>query len=114
MPTSPLLFRFSALTFNGHRIHYDKPWAQQREGHPDIVFHGPLSALLLVELAGRSERSGRTLKRFSYRAVHPMYVDKEITFASKWKEDGVDGEMELWASQDGIVGMIARASFSPS
>ncbi len=108
MPTSPLLFRFSALTFNGHRIHYDKPWAQEREGHPDIVFHGPLSSLLLVELASRSERDGRMLRHFSYRATHPMYVDKEITFACKWRDGR---KMDLWAVQEGKVGMKADAIF---
>ena len=66
-----LLFRYSALTFNGHRIHYDRPYATGEEGYPGLVVHGPLLATLIVELVRRN--SPRPVKRFAFRAAAPIF-----------------------------------------
>lgn len=70
-PDPVLLFRYSALTFNGHRIHYDRTYATEVEGYPGLVVHGPLTATLLVELARR--HAGRPVKGFSFRARAPLF-----------------------------------------
>lgn len=67
-----LLFRYSALTFNGHRIHYDRPYATGVEGYPGLVVHGPLIATLLVDLL-RRHLPAAELAEFSFRAVRPLY-----------------------------------------
>ena len=66
-----LLFRFSALTFNGHRIHYDRPYAINEEGYPGLVVHGPLTAVLLIELLRR--HAGRPVARFAFRGEAPLF-----------------------------------------
>ena len=84
------------------------------EGHPDLLVHGPLTATLLIELAGRDCGS---VGRFEYRAVKPMYVDREILLAGKWVDHPEDGEengrggrkLAMWAEQEGSVGMRAIA-----
>jgi hydroxyacyl-ACP dehydratase HTD2-like protein with hotdog domain len=105
------LFRFSALTFNGHRIHYDRDWTRDVEGHPNLVVHGPLTALMLVELAEHvAVQEGRQLVRFDYRATSPMYVDLPITLIG----DGVGrerGRAEMRAEQEGRVGMKATCTY---
>jgi 3-methylfumaryl-CoA hydratase len=70
-PTPTLLFRFSALTFNAHRIHYDRPYATGVEGYPGLVVHGPLTALLLLELARANVP--RTVAAFEFRARSPLF-----------------------------------------
>jgi 3-methylfumaryl-CoA hydratase len=67
----PLLFRFSALTFNAHRIHYDRPYATGEEGYPGLVVHGPLTAMLLIELVRKNSPS--RVVEFSFRAVSPLF-----------------------------------------
>jgi len=71
-PNSPWLFRYSALTFNGHRIHYDADFCRDVEGYPDLVVHGPLLATLLAGLA-EENLPGGGLKTFAYRAVSPVF-----------------------------------------
>ncbi len=71
-PTPPLLFRYSAVTFNGHRIHFDRPYAMQEEGYPGLVVHGPLVATLLMELARRN-MPGKRAAAFSFRAKAPLF-----------------------------------------
>jgi hydroxyacyl-ACP dehydratase HTD2-like protein with hotdog domain len=110
-PTAPLLFRYSALTYNAHRIHYDRDWCKSVENHPDLVVHGPLTATLLVELAERvALDTGRHLRRFEYRATSPMYVDREILMEATPME-GQEGKVEMTAKQEGRVGMRAVATF---
>lgn len=73
LATDPvLLFRFSALTYNGHRIHYDRPYATQAEGYPDLVVHGPLLALLALELP-RIHAPEQAVRSFSYRLTRPAF-----------------------------------------
>jgi 3-methylfumaryl-CoA hydratase len=71
MPDPRLLFRFSALTFNAHRIHYDRDYANRVEGYPGLVVHGPLTAMLLADLAAR--QSGRPVTAFSFRGLAPLF-----------------------------------------
>lgn len=70
-PDPVLLFRFSALTFNGHRIHYDRPYAMNEEGYSGLVVHGPLLAMLMMQLA-RQNASGKTVRGFEFRGVSPV------------------------------------------
>lgn len=69
------LFRFSALTFNTHRVHYDRTWAQDVEGLPDLLVHGPLARVLVLD-AARREVPGRGVREFSYRSLAPLFVDR--------------------------------------
>lgn len=75
------LFRFSAITFNTHRVHYDRDWAQRVEGLEDLLVHGPLTRLLMLDsVMDRYEgTAGRTPTRCSFTATGPLYVDREIT-----------------------------------
>jgi 3-methylfumaryl-CoA hydratase len=72
VPDEVLLFRYSALTFNGHRIHYDRRYVTEVEGYPGLIVHGPLIATLLVDLL-RSERPDARVVRFEFRAVRPTF-----------------------------------------
>ena len=101
-----LLFRYSALTFNGHRIHYDADYARQEEGHAGLVVHGPLLATLLLDLWTRE--AGRAVPaHFSYRAVSAGYVPETLTVAGTADGDGG----RLWvAGDDGRLCMTGEVS----
>jgi 3-methylfumaryl-CoA hydratase len=88
-----LLFRYSALTFNGHRIHYDRDYVTKVEGYPGLVFHGPLQAAFIVELAARLH-GGTPPKKFSYRGLQPLFEGSEFSVNAN---DGGSG-MELWTA----------------
>lgn len=110
-PSAPLLFRYSALTYNAHRIHYDRDWCKEVEGHPDLVVHGPLTATLLVELAEKVGLDmGKRLRRFEYRATSPMYVDREIRMDAV-VDEREGGKVVMTANQEGRVGMKATAIY---
>lgn len=87
--SNPLLFRYSAITFNAHRIHYDLPYTRDVEHYPDLVVHGPLQAQYLINLA--KAHRGCTPKLFSYRGVHPLFANDRLSTAavkqtpSEWK-----------------------------
>ena len=72
VPDPVLLFRYSALTFNGHRIHYDRSYVTGVEGYPGLIVHGPLIATLLLDLLRRN-LSHASVKRFSFKAVRPVF-----------------------------------------
>ena len=72
-----LLFRYSALTFNGHRIHYDRDYVTKVEGYPGLVFHGPMQAAFIVEFAAKLH-GGTAPKKFSYRGVQPLFEGSEF------------------------------------
>ena len=83
LATGPvLLFRFSALTYNAHRIHYDRDYATRAEGYPDLVVHGPLLALLALELP-RVHAPGRPVRAFDYRLARPAFVPARIVAAGR-------------------------------
>ena len=71
VPSTRMLFRFSALTFNAHRIHYDRPYAMSQEGYPGLVVHGPLTAILLLGLV--RENTSRAITSFSFRSRAPLF-----------------------------------------
>lgn len=105
--TTTLLFRYSALTFNGHRIHYDRDYARDVEGYPGLVVHGPLQATLLVNLAARLE-SGRFPKAFTYRGLSPLFDGAAFTVNATRERNG----MGLWcADRAGVTTMEANAEF---
>ncbi|WP_346911008.1 hypothetical protein [uncultured Roseibium sp.] len=93
-PDPVLLFRYSALTSNGHRIHYDQPYATKEEGYPNLVVHGPLIATLLQGFAQRS-RPEAPLKRFDFRGMAPLFVDRGFHVEAA-KVDAGDG-LTVWA-----------------
>lgn len=80
------LFRFSALTFNTHLIHYDRSWAREVEGLPDLLVHGPLTRILLMD-AARRHAPGRTPATLSMKATAPVLVDREVRFAGREEGD---------------------------
>lgn len=101
--TPTLLFRYSALTMNGHRIHYDADYARKFEGYGGLVTHGPLLAQLLLLLA---ERQGGLLATFDFKATAPVTVDEAVTLC--WRDDG-----DLWVTgADGRQCMMAQAGFT--
>jgi 3-methylfumaryl-CoA hydratase len=81
-PSEPLLFRFSALTFNSHRIHYDLPYARDAERYRGLVVHGPLMASLLLQLAG-------PLQRFAFRAVSPAIAGEPLHLVLRKEGGGI-------------------------
>jgi len=81
LPTTVTLFQFSALTYNGHRIHYDHPYVTEREGYPGLLVHGPLTALLLLDAARR--HCAKPVASFRYRALAPLFVDEPITLVGR-------------------------------
>ena len=101
------LFRYSALTFNGHRIHYDRDYARNVEGHQGLVLHGPLIAKLLAELAVLHS-GGRPLRQFHFRAISPVYENNPISLHVR--EDG-DGLSLVAAQKTGDLAMQATAKF---
>lgn len=104
------LFRFSALTFNAHRIHYDRPYATGVEDYPDLVVHGPLVALLLLDAGAR--RVGGTPTSFSYRAVSPLFRGESFELAGRGAGGG-DGP-GLWAAHpERGVAMTAEIETEP-
>jgi 3-methylfumaryl-CoA hydratase len=107
-PDTTLLFRYSALTFNGHRIHYDQAYARDAEGYPDLVVHGPLTATLLQQFA-LEHGSGRALASFDFRGVTPLFVGRAFQLEGRQVEDGT---LALWArGPDGELAMSATAAF---
>lgn len=102
--STPLLFRYSALTFNGHRIHYDRRYAIDVEHYPGLVVHGPLQATLLLYYA--RELKGRAPSQFTFRGLSPLFDDDDICLHAT----EVDGRMKLWtARENGPVGLSAEA-----
>jgi 3-methylfumaryl-CoA hydratase len=88
-----LLFRYSALTFNGHRIHYDRDYVTKVEGYPGLIFHGPLQAAFIVELAARLH-GGTAPKKLGYRGLQPLFEGSEFTVNATDTGAG----MELWTA----------------
>jgi 3-methylfumaryl-CoA hydratase len=107
-PDPVLLFRYSALTFNGHRIHYDQPYVTGVEGYPGLVVHGPLIATLLLDLLA-SEAPHARLRRFEFRARSPLF--DTAPFHVNGAADPAAGTAQLWAEgPGGILAMAASAT----
>ncbi|CAL1704570.1 unnamed protein product [Somion occarium] len=108
LPTPTTLFRFSALTFNGHYIHLDRDYAQKSEGYPERLVHGPLTALMLLE-ATKFHKPEIVLRTFDYRAQNPLVVNNAVTIYGAWEEKG---SVRVWASDDNkVVGMTGSISY---
>jgi 3-methylfumaryl-CoA hydratase len=108
-PDPILLFRFSALTFNSHRIHYDRPWAMEVEGYHGLVVHGPLTSTLLIDFA-RDMSAGRTLLTYTTQARAPLFDTAPFELRGRPSTD--DRSCELWAvTPGGTVAMSAQAEF---
>lgn len=103
-----MLFRYSALTFNSHRIHYDYPYATQVEAYPGLVVHGPLIATLLVDLV-RRQQPDATLQSFAFKALRPTFSGQAFTVCGAPAADGKS--IDLWAKDhDGYLTMRATAA----
>lgn len=111
VPDDVLLFRYSALTFNGHRIHYDRRYVTQVEGYPGLIVHGPLIATLLVDLLRRNAPADAQLARFEFRAVRPTFDIAPFRVHGKPAEGSTDGKtFSLWGEDaDGWLTMQATA-----
>jgi 3-methylfumaryl-CoA hydratase len=108
-PDDVLLFRYSALTFNGHRIHYDRRYATATEGYPGLVVHGPLLATLLVDLLRRSMPGSQVL-RFEFRAVSPLFDTAPFSVCGAPNDQNT---IRLWAQNiSGGLAMDAMAIIS--
>ncbi len=105
-----MLFRYSALTFNPHRIHYDSPYSTGVEGYPGLVVHGPLVATLLADLARRNQPNARPTS-FSFRAVRPLFDTHPFSVNGRLEENGK--KVKLWAQDhDGWLCMDATATLA--
>jgi 3-methylfumaryl-CoA hydratase len=105
-PDDVLLFRYSALTFNGHRIHYDRRFATETEGYPGLVVHGPLIATLLLDLLRRNMPTAR-VTRFSFRAVSPLFDTAPFSVCGRLEANGKTAS--LWA-KNSASGLASTAT----
>jgi 3-methylfumaryl-CoA hydratase len=109
-PDPVLLFRYSALTFNGHRIHYDRSYVTQEEGYPGLIVHGPLIATLLVDLVRRNTE--RRISAFRFRALRPLF--DTAPFSMHAGTPDALGRVPLWARDPaGFIAMEAGVDLGP-
>lgn len=105
-PTPTLLFRYSAMTFNGHRIHYDRSFATEDEGYPGLVVHGPMQATMLCQYA--ADLHGVRPNSFAFRSLSPIFDTADFTLNAEPSDRG----LKLWtATSGGPVAMEAHASW---
>jgi 3-methylfumaryl-CoA hydratase len=104
VPDSVLLFRYSALTMNGHRIHYDRPYAMGEEAYPALVVHGPLQATLLADLAARHVSAPIT--GFDFRGQSPAFDGARLHICGEATDTGAS----LWTEQGGVKNMVATVT----
>lgn len=109
-PDEVMLFRYSALTFNGHRIHYDRSYVTSVEGYPGLIVHGPLIATLLLELV-REKLPDARITDYRFKAVRPLFDTADFSVCGKPSEDGKS--VSLWArSPEGLLAMEATATLA--
>lgn len=106
-PTTIKLFRYSAVTFNGHRIHYDLPYVSETEGYPGLVVHGPLIATLMCQ-AFTHAHPDKVVTSLSYRGLRPLMAPRPFQVAGAIAEEG---GARLWAEQDGTLAHQAELRF---
>jgi 3-methylfumaryl-CoA hydratase len=107
-PDPVMLFRYSALTFNGHRIHYDLPYVTKAEGYPGLVMNGGLTTLLIFELARANAPA--PLRHIASRNVRALHVNRPIAFGGEPSADG--RKAKLWAADsEGALALTAEAEF---
>jgi 3-methylfumaryl-CoA hydratase len=111
VPDDVLLFRYSALTFNGHRIHYDRRYVTQEEGYPGLVVHGPLIATLLLDLLHRHQPRAWVVE-FDYKVLRPTFDPHPFSVHGRLAESG--HHADLWAcGPDGAPTLQGRATLLP-
>jgi 3-methylfumaryl-CoA hydratase len=111
-PVDPvILFRFSALTYNAHRIHYDRTYATDIEGYPGLVVHGPLQAILLADLAHRTF-ADRAITSFAFRSNAPAFDDSPLELRGRHGLDSATLELAAFTA-DGKQTMSATATLAP-
>lgn len=103
------LFRYSAATYNAHRIHYDLPYAQEVEKYPALVVHGPMQATMALEAAER--HTGQTPSRFTYRVVHPMFHDSDMRLVGA-PVDGANAMEIGTATFEDYLGLQAKMEWT--
>jgi 3-methylfumaryl-CoA hydratase len=109
-PDPIVLFRYSALTFNSHRIHYDRKWAMETEGYPGLVVHGPFTTTFLIDFA-RDSNPGRTIAGYTTQARAPLFDTAPFELRGRPTADGRGAE--LWAvTPAGTVAMSAQVEFA--
>ena len=108
VPATSLLFRYSALTFNSHRIHYDMPYATGVEGYSGLVVHGPLMASLLLDLCDR-ELGRNALATFAFRAVAPAFADAPLSLLGRRDGAGLRLRVRARAGHDHVVATATLA-----
>lgn len=106
-PSPTLLFRYSAVTFNGHRIHYDWPYAIDTEGYPGLVVHGPLMATLSLRAFCRANPQAQ-VRRFAYRSVRPLIAPHPFVVRGHFV---AAGKAELWAGNSDGIAQQGEVSF---
>lgn len=106
-PTPTLLFRYSAVTFNGHRIHYDHPYVTDTEGYSGLVVHGPMIATFNLRAFIRAHPDKR-VRHFAYRGVRPLNVPATFRVGGRVVEPG---KAQLWAGNDAGVAQSAEVVF---
>ena len=107
VPTETLLFRFSAVTFNSHRIHYDWPYVTEKEGYPGLVVHGPLLAIVTLRAFQRAHPDAK-LRSFACRGVRPLIAPKPFQVAGRVSGDG---KAELWAGDETGPAQTSEVTF---
>ena len=107
-PNATLLFRYSAVTFNGHRIHYDWPYVTETEGYPGLVVHGPLIATLNLRAFQRANPAAR-VRRFSFRGLRPLISPNAFEVGGRLLENG---KAQLWATSDAGMAQAGEVAYS--
>lgn len=106
-PSAVMLFRYSAVTFNGHRIHYDFPYATEQEGYPGLVVHGPMIATYVLH-SFLHTHPDKKIKSFSFRGVRPLISPTPFKVEGLIEQSGM---AKLWAQQEGTLAQMAELSF---
>jgi itaconyl-CoA hydratase/mesaconyl-C4 CoA hydratase len=106
-PSPVLLFRYSAVTFNSHRIHYDHPYVTQTEGYPGLVIHGPLIATMMCRAFAHAHPNA-SVKHLAYRGLRPLIAPRGFSVAGTVV---ASGEAKLWAEQDATLAHQAELRF---
>lgn len=108
MPDEAMLFRYSALIFNAHRIHYDLDYCRKEEGYPGLIVHGPLQTTLLLDLCRR--HAGKPVRKLDYRAMSPLFHNEKLVVGGIPSADGASAQ--LWtAGPTGNVAMTGTVQF---
>ena len=94
VPDEAMLFRYSALIFNAHRIHYDIDYCRREEGYPGLVVHGPLQTTLLLDISRR--HAGKPVRKLDYRAVSPVFHNETLVVGGNPSADGATAQ--LWTT----------------